>query len=383
MLSRKNAKKLVQIILLLLIFTNIFSVILTHKDAYFSADFSKKFPSIEKAYFNSQYIKKNPDGWIPDEVVNSYAGVKYVQGVSPILIAPDTPPLGRYLIGLSVIWFNNPNIIVLFSAILSLILMYILARQIFRDALLSLIPVTLVSFEPIFKNQLIYTPLLDIMQLAFLLLVLIFFNKGITRRTILFFSISSIFLGAFISTKFFATGLTVVAAMFLVLLYNKLYTKFLPLFYTLPIALGVLLLTYLKEFLRSPHILQFLGIQKWVFLYHKSQLILPFSIWPLLLLNRWYVWYGNDRVISDSQWAISWPILTVLFILTIAVYFMRRLKKNLPLEVLMFWAASYILFFSFGQVASRYFVILIPVLYIVSFYGIVSFFKKYKHENRS
>lgn len=376
MLSKKNANKLMYIALNLLVLGNIISVIVSHPATYFSTNFSSTFQSIEKAYFNSQYIKKNPDGWIPDEVVNTYAGVKYVQGVSPILIAPDTPPLGRYLIGLSVIFFNNPNIIVLISAVLSLCLMYALGMQVFKNSILSLIPVSLFSLEPIFKNQLIYTPLLDIMQLVFLLLVFVFFNKGLIKRALLFFILSSIFLGCFISTKFFATGLTVVTAMFFVLLYNKFYNKLLRMAYSLPLALVVLLLSYVREFVRSPHILPFLGVQKWIFIYHKSQLILPFSIWPLLLLNKWYVWYGNEKVISDSQWSISWPIITVLFLLTSFLYFMKKIKKNISLEVLIFWVISYILFFSFGQVASRYFVILIPILYIVSFYGVISFYKK-------
>jgi len=130
----------------------------------------------------------------------------------------------------------------------------------------------------------------------------------------------------------------------------------------------VLLLSYIRSFILDPNIFSFLGIQKWVFLYHKSQLILPFSIWPLLLLNKWYVWFGDRPVISDPQWRITWPLLTLFTLVTVAYYFLKK-RDNKPVEVIMIWSILYILFFSFGQITSRYLVILFPIFYIVNIYG--------------
>jgi hypothetical protein len=383
-----KAQFVVQAIIILIVLYNIISIVVSRHEIYINYDFSKKYNSLEQSYLSSQYMIKNPKGWIPDEMVNAYAGAKYIRGTSPILIAPDTPPLGRYLIGLSEVLFDNPNYITILSAVASLFFIFILSRQIIKNTTLSLIPACLFSFEALFKNQLIYTPLLDMIQLAFLLPTFIFFNKGLVKSNNRYFLIAGLFLGCFISVKFFATGLTVVAAMGLTLLYNKYFKKIIPLAFASALSVLVLLVSYMVEFVRSPHVLQFLGIQKWVFLYHKSQLILPFSIWPLLLLNKWFVWYGKDPIISDPQWSITWPILTILSIAAVFIYFLKRKKKNLSVEVLLIWISVYILFFSFGQITSRYFVILIPIFYIISVYAVIEAIKfiypnTHTHENCS
>lgn len=365
-------KRIIAIILFFLIFLNVGSAMWGNKEQYFSSDFWKRYPQLHKSYVDSQYANKKATEWIRDEVVNAYAGGAYIKGVSPVLIAADTPPLGRYLIGLSALIFNNENIVTFVFAVLSLVGLYILGTQIFSSKIIALIPVALFSFEPIFKNQLIYTPLLDIIQLAFLLFSFYFFNKGMVskKRTWLLFTAANIFLGLFISTKFFITGITIIAAWYLILLLKKDKKRLIQLTSFLPFSVIVLLLNYVRVFAYGYSFQEFLGIQKWVFLYHKSQLILPFTIWPLILVNKWYVWWGNKPVISDSQWLFTWPIITILSFITIIIYLKNKIPRKSEIEVLMIWIVLYFLFFSFGQISSRYFVILIPILYIVSIYGI-------------
>ena len=375
----KRFRLALQIFLVLIITFNVGNVLWSLKDRYFSTDYWQRFPALMKTYLNSQYVNKHPKGWIPDETVNAYAGGKYIKGENPVLIAADTPPLGRYLIGLSALAFGNENIVILFSAVLSLILMYVLGRQIFASGVLSLIPPLLFSFEPIFKNQLIYTPLLDIIQLVFLLASFILFNRSLSSKTSYMYLLSAnIMLGCFIATKFFITGLTIIGAFYLVLLVKKDKNRLWELTLTLPVSIIILLVSYVRVFAFGYSIHSFLGIQKWVFLYHKSQLILPFSIWPLILFNRWYVWYGNNPVIRDAQWIISWPLVTLLSISTFVLGIVRKIKLNENIRVLIAWIVLYFGFFSFGQITSRYFVILIPVLYIISLYGLIEIYKIYK-----
>ena len=324
-------------------------------------------------------MNKNPAGWVPDEAIQSYSGGAFIRGINPVYVLPDTPPLGKYLIGLSALLFNNENIVILICSILSLVLMYVLSYQVFNSRFLALIPPLLLSFEPIFKNQLVYAPLLDIIQLVFLLSAFIFFNKGLnSSKSLLFLLLANVFVGFFISTKFFITGAIIEAAFYFILFLKKDRKRLLELTLILPIAVFILLLSYIRVFAFGYNIHNFLGIQKWVFLYHKSQLILPFSIWPLILFNKWYVWFGSMPVISDSQWLITWPIITVSTITTALLGILRRIKINENLWVLIAWAILYFAFFSFGQISSRYFVILIPILYIISLYGVVSIYKIYK-----
>ncbi|HVZ58652.1 MAG TPA: glycosyltransferase family 39 protein [Patescibacteria group bacterium] len=317
-------------------------------------------------------MSKHPVAWISDEVVNAYAGGAYIMGVSPIFIGADTPPLGRYFIGISTLIFNNENEINLFFAIGSLVMMYILARRICSTVFAALAPVAFFSSEIIFRNQLLYTPLLDIMQLLVLLCFFYVFMLGFEtkKRKYFYFALASFFLGMFISIKFFATGVTLVAATVILLVIYKKFSQFVDYLITLPIAVGVLLGSYLDTLFSGTKLSHFLGIQKWVFLYHKSQLILPFSIWALLLLNKWYVWWGATPVIHDTQWQVTWPIITVGTVLTGILILSKKIPRSPWVELLLLWSGCYLLFFSFGQIASRYFVILLPVFYICNSYMI-------------
>jgi len=376
--SRK-VKFLVSILFILVIGFNVASTVWSLGTKYFSADYWKRYPVLKQEYLDSQYVNKHPLGWIPDDPVNAYAGGAYVKGVNPVLIAADTPPLGRYLIGISALIFNNENTVNLICVILSLILLYVLSYQIFRSNFLALAPPFLLSFEPILKNQLIYSPLLDIIQLVFILAAFICFNKALnSKKSLLFLFLANVFLGFFISTKFFITGSTIIAAFYLVLLLKKDKRRLLELTLVFPVSIFILLLSYVRALTLGYTLNKFLGIQKWVFLYHKSQLILPFSIWPLILLNKWYVWYGAKPVITDAQWFISWPVVMLLSIITALFGVFKKIKLNENVWVLIAWVILYFAFFSFGQIASRYFVILIPVLYVIALYGIIEIIKVVK-----
>lgn len=357
-------------------------VIYQNRGEYISKNYWQRYPHLKQNYLDSQYTNKHPKGWIPDEDALSYAGGALITGINPTYVIADTPPLGKYLIGLSADIFDNENIITLICALVSLYLLFLIGKQVLGSSLLALIPVVLVSNEPILKNQLIYTPLLDIIQLVFLLASFYFFNKGLSKKIYLFFTLASIFLGCFISTKFFATGITVILTWIVVILFSRRFQLVKPLLITLPLSVFVLIASYFKLFLLHYSLKDILGVQKWIFLYHKSQLILPFSIWPLLLFNKWYVWFGNSPVISDSQWFFTWPILTIGTILTLVCYVFGFIERSILGSVLIFWSVLYLLFFSVGEISSRYLVILIPVMYIVVVYGVVSLIKKYVYKKK-
>ena len=376
---KKHYEIIILCFFILIVIFNLFSAIFQAKNKYFTFNYWSNFQLLKSTYQRSQYVSKHPTAIIPDEIVNSYAAGEYIKGTNPVLVAADTPPLGRYLIGLSIFIFNNENIVTLVFSVLALTLMFFIGRQIFSSSLLAILSPLIFSSEPIFKNQLVYSPLLDIIQLVFLLGCFYYFNKGLnSKKFILYFAVANLFLGLFISTKFFITGLTIAAAFYLILILRKEKERIKIITLTLPISVLVLLLSYARLFAFHYSLKSILGVQKYVFLYHKSQLILPLSIWPLLLFNRWYVWYGKNSISFDHQWLISWPIITIISIVAVVLYVLNKIPKNKNVEVLMAWVIFYVLFFSFGQISSRYFVILLPVLYIISLYGIVSIYNKVK-----
>lgn len=364
-------KRFIFLALLGIIVFNVGSTVWNLREKYFSSNYWQRFPALEKSYLGSQYVNKHPVGWVPDEAIQAYAGGAFIRGMNPIYVLPDTPPLGKYLIGFSALIFNNENAVILLCSIMSLVLLYVLGLQIFNSKLLALISPFFLSFEPFFKNQLVFAPLLDIIQLVFLLSAFIFFNRALnSKKSLLFFFLANVFVGFFISTKFFITGVVIEAAFYLVLLMKKDKKRLLELTLTVPIAVTILLLSYIRVLLLGYPFMKFLGIQKWIFLYHKSQLILPFSIWSLVLFNKWYVWYGSKPIISDPQWLITWPTVTLLTISTTILGIIKKIKLSENMLVLISYSILYFAFFSFGQISSRYLVILIPVLYVISVYGI-------------
>lgn len=378
---KKFLKPIIIIFLLACILYNVVSVILQQPAKYLAHDYWQRFPSLKHAYLDSQYANKHPI-WIVDEVAFAYAGGALIKGENPVFVVPDAPPFGKYLIGLSALIFNNEHIIIIIFALLSLILLYILGLTIFSDTLLGLLPVVLFSSEPIFKNQLIYTPLMDLFQLVFLLSYFLFVNKAflLKKNYSIFFILAGVFLGMFIATKFFISGVTLIAAsvIYLIKYYEK--KKFVIYLLSLPIAIAILLISYARVFAFGYNFHEFLGIQKWVFLYHNGQLILPFSVWPLLFFNQWYVWFGNAPIIHDSQWVLTWPIITLLSFVTIIFYFLKKISQKKEIEVLMLWVVCYLGFLSSGLIFSRYFLILIPILYIIALFGVIELYKRYKHK---
>lgn len=378
-ISKKFFLNCIGILCLIIIIYNVTSTIISQKEKY-SPNYWSRFADLKKMYYDSQYATKHPKGWLPDEAVFSYAGGAYVNGANPILIVPDAPTLGKYLIGFSALIFNNENVIVAMFGVFSLVLLYALSYQVLGNKILSFIPVALFSSESLFKNQFVFMPLMDLFQLVFILSYFLLINKGFVSQkwTILFFVLANIFLGFFISTKFFASGITIMVASLLWTVIHFHVRKFVYLLITFPIASMILLASYIRVFAFGYNFHQFLGIQKWIFLYHKGQLILPFSVWMLLLFNQWYVWFGNKAVISDSQWTALWPFITVFSFITMILYLVKKIERKTEIEILMLWSVCYLLFLSFGDIFSRYFLILLPVFYIISLYGIVQVAKKFE-----
>lgn len=370
-----NLKLLLTVFLLVVILFNVSRTLYQQRDKYFSFDYWQRYSSLKKAYYDSVYANKN-GSWLPDETVYSFSGGALIKGENPILVIPEVPPTGKYLIGLSALLFNNENIIIAFCSIASLIMLFLIGKQVFHSTLIALMPLALLSFEQIFINQLIYIPLLDIIHLLFLLSSFYFFNVALKSKNHIFkfFLLTNLFLGLFISTKFFGIGASVVLAFLVVLTLNRDIRRLKLFSFTLPLSIFILLLSYVRVLALGYPLNKFLGIQKWVFLYTQGHIHSLFSVWPLFFLNQWHVAWGNTPIISDSQWSLTWPIIGVFFFITSVMYLFKKISKNKEIEILIAWVFLYFVFLSFGDANSRYFIILIPIIYLVVIFGTMAFF---------
>lgn len=341
------------------------AIVYEKRDVYFNNNYWKNYSSYKFSYENSQYVKKKNPQIIPDEVFESYAGGAFLKGLNPILITHDHPPLGRYIVSLSILLFQNESLIVIPFFVFSFIGIYLIARRCIGSNILAMVPIVILLNESLFLGKLRFTPLPEIFQFTFIVFSVYFFMKGISsKKPILNFILTSIFLGGVIATRVFALGGVLVFSFMVVLIIFE-RKKIIPFLLTLPLSLVVLILSYFRTILLGASVIDVFGIQKYILAYHKSKFILPFSFWDLLLFNRWHTWWDGNKIISDTNWTIFWPVGLFSAVYLIAKNLFKKLEITKYEWVLIFWLGFYMLFLSMGYTSSRYFMPILPFLYIL------------------
>jgi len=344
------------------------NLVYQRREVLFSRNYSVRYEKFKAAYESSQYVQKVNPGIIPDQTLESYAGGAFLKGINPILIIHDQPPLGRYLIALSIFLFDNSAtlpILLLFGAAYGI---YLIARLILKNRWLALIPLAIFVNEPLFMNKLTIAPLLEPIQLPFIILTLYCFLRGVSGKSTWFwFMTSSVMLGFVISIRYFILGLVLLSACLAYLGLTRKFNKILLTYLvSLPLSLVVLVLSYWQTVRSGYSVLKVFSIQKYIFTYHQSAFIHPFSFWDLLLFNRWHTWWGNQAISSDQQWIILWPIS----ILVIIFFFCIRLGKKVSLsgeeKLIFLWVLFYCGMLSVGYTSTRYFLPLLPFGYILA-----------------
>jgi hypothetical protein len=345
------------------------SQVYEQREKFFSTGYEKTYQSLTEKYNASQYHQKKNPVIMSDAEFEQFAGGAFLKGLNPILIVHDHPPLGRYVVSLSILLFDNAHTIIVFVMLINVLGMYVLSRKVLGSSFLALIPLGLLVNEPIFLTKLEFTPLPEPIQLPFILFAFYFFLRGIeSKKDIGWFLLTAVMLGGVISTRFFVLGTAITGTFILYLfLTYRFKPKTLHFLASLPIALVVLVLSYFRTIMESHSVLQVLSIQKYILDYHKSKFVLPFSFWDLIMFNRWHTWWDNRAIIKDILWVLTWPIATVLtgaFIIQSAIKKLKDITE--PEKVLMLWVLVHVTMLSTGYTSSRYFLPLLPMLYILA-----------------
>lgn len=346
-------------IIMILLYRAIAPVWISYTSPYYTDDIYRGYQS---AYDSSQYRIKENAGLIPDETVFSYAAGAYIRGVDPILINSEHTPLGKYLIGVFILIMKNDKFVVLPSALLVLFSMWLLGKAVLNDAVLALIPVALFATEPLFLGQIRTAPLLDIIQLPWILFAIAAFLWE--RRKGKFF-ITAVMIGLVMATKTIIPGILLIMTFVAFLFLQRKWKHIMQLILWLVISVVIFVASYARTFVSGYTISDFIGFQKWIFLYQKSKLIFPFSVWRLLLFNQWQAWWGDMSILAADDWRWTWPVSTVLGSVAIGLFAFRKVSLSEPITLLILWFAFMSAFLSLGVVSSRFFLPLFPVSYIV------------------
>lgn len=345
----ENEKKIF-IFFLLIFFLHLLFRIYTYKDNYLS-----RFDPVywEQRYNESQWVIGNSKNPIGDDGLFSYAAWKYIHGENPISIVPEYPPLGKYILGISIILFQNQNIFAALTGFFVLFTFYVLNIELFKNKLIAFLPVFLFSIEPLFYEQL-KAPYFDLLYLLFLLLTFLFFLKKN-------YFLSSFFLGCFASIKFPSLVVVVITAIIFYLLLSRNYLSLKKSLISIFLIFIVYIASYFRYFWLGNNIIDFLGFQKWIVNYYligaKGEI---FSIFPLVVFGNWNTWWNG--VIRVAEWNIFWPIIFLASLIYQAQIIIKR-DFSSKFFFLGVWLALLFLFLSIIPVWPRYLLLAIPFMY--------------------
>lgn len=357
-------KKYLSLLLFLCILFRTGWLVYQNRGRYVS-DYWTRYQTLQNVFGQSQYQMKAWKYWIPDETVYSYAGGAYLRGADPIIVESTQPPLGKYLISLSILVTGNENVMVSVFFVLFIIGIYLLCKQVTGSTVISQIVVLLALFERLFTDQITISPLLDIFLITFLVFGIITASLALEKRKPLILLATYACFGAALMTKVWLVGMVFVGpvTLYILLRYTKYYRYVIG---GIIIVLGITLLSYVRMFMDGYNIIQVLLVQKWLYWYQNGKRSGLFTIWPLIFLNRWYVWWGNAPIAQDMNWSVSWPIVIGSGILAGVRILMKpftNVKTSLYLTGIL--TIVYALFMSLGQASARYLLPLLPLVYIL------------------
>ncbi len=351
-----KTKKDILILIILLatatsIFYRIFENMLVYTIPYDYRYFSERFE-------NSQYSQGSEAKFvISDYDLYSYAGYYYINGGEVSRVNFENPPLGKYLIGLSILLFHNQLAINVFYAVFYLVVTYWLGIVLFKDKLIAALGIFILSLDP-YLHQVLKVPMLDFPSGLFFLLGLLFFIKGKNSWQ---YVLSSFFFGISISVKFFPFFFI---AIFCLTLYQFFARRkqFFGYLLSLPAIAIVYLLSYAEFFTRNS-LPAFIRYQWWVVRWRMGNPIVLGNAFQTIFTGSFRPWWPTAETIHSytSEWSLFIPLLVGLTILSILVI----KKEKLPVFLyLLIWV--FLIYINVGTEGG--------LKYLSPFYGLFALF---------
>jgi hypothetical protein len=315
---------------------------------------------VVKNYLRSQDIE-DPNELIKDRIFISdsdiylASGYLYAKGDNPAKYNFQHPPLIKYLFGYSVLLTGNPYWVQLFFGLVFLLLTYFLSSKILKYKWMAVIPSAFILSDPLFGNV-ISGCYLDLGQavfaISFIILALYFPKK--------YFWVG-LSLGLFAGSKFWSTAVMVAGLTYLFkFIIQKEKFNFLQILSTISVSLLVYLLTYTKYFLAGGWLMSFIELQGRIFkfmLSHNSAGQIGGSI--LLFATGFFTPWWKGGVERAVDWSLLWPI----GLISSVVLVIKSKFKGVELFIYLL-PAIYLLLISTGVPFTRYFVIILPFIYI-------------------
>lgn len=347
-------------IILLLFITLFFTANLISRRNAFTTPYNLAY--WQKQFSYSQVIigDKAPY-FFSDAEIYAIVGYKYITGEDPMRLHTEAPPLGKQIIGLSILLFNNPCIINLLLFMLILVILFLISRQIGVSINGSLLVVFLISLDPLIWST-VTEPLLDIPQLFFLSLAILAFLKSLSRNRWLILCQLSV--GFMMATKFYFNGLILLGVFCLASALTGNFRFFLRYILSLPLIALAYVLPYSVSFINGAGIWEFIRFQRWLTTWWAGNARVPWGgIFPIIFQGLWHTWWDKKIIAPVPEWSPFWPGTLIIGLLSLVPALIRR---HFGVLVIWLWCAVYLAFISFSSPFPRYLAALYPFWVILA-----------------
>ncbi len=294
---------------------------------------------------------------------DSYAiiGYKLWRGDDPTSFQPDVPPLGKYLIGLSVLYFGNQNVGGLIFGGLAALTIYWLCTTLNFSLKQALSVQLLLWIDPLFRSHLT-TSNLDIYLLVFIALALACFVRGLRQPN--WFGATLFAIGLATTIKYFPPGLVLVTSMLTYLFILGSFRHFMVFFAYLPLAVAGFILPYGYTLAGKMSLKEFIRFQLWLMSWWGGSSGVKWGgILSVFMLGQWRTWWGNKATIAVPEWTPLWP---TTLLMTLITGWSRIVSRRIEsVSIIWIWCAFYLTFLIFVSSFPRYLLIFIPFVYIL------------------
>ncbi len=340
-------------------------IVFANRALYFS-----RFDAVywKDKYEHSQWKLPLSQRTLGDDGLYLYEGYRLIHGEDPTTLNAEVPPLGKYLIGLSIIMFGNGYVYGLVMSLASVVAFALFTYTLTQTIETTMLTAALLLTDPLISNQFRLT-MLDSQHLLFLSLYLL--SLRIAARAsgaIRLWSViaSGVALGLFAETKF-----PLLAPFLMVIGFITLYSREKTIRHVvafLSAATASYLIPYLPYFLQDHSVIDWLRVQKWILSFYAASGIKSTvgSLFTTLLVNQ------NQNLHSRAyeavrEWSPLWPFITVAGIAQI-IRLVRRKPVTLRSPYVPFVAITgfLLVFFSVIPFWTRYLVIVLPLLYLAT-----------------
>ena len=312
-------------------------------------------------YFRSQDIEDKEDKikdriFLSDSEIYLATGYLYAKGEDPTKFNFQHPPLVKYLFGFATLFFGNPYWVQIFFALFLIFLTYLLGKMAFKKREVAFLASLFLVFDPLLKDnitQLLLDPAQAVFSLFYIILALYFPNN---------FLLNGFVLGLLFASKFWSSSLLLVVFIFL---YRKFLIKekvdYKNMFLSFLVAFFTFSLTYIKTFIDYGGLFNIflfeLKMLKFM-LSHNTTSIFGNNL-ILFFSGHFVSWWEKGRILKADIWNFFWSLGFIFGILQIKN--IKRLEKK---DFIFIFPIFYFLINLFNAPFSRYFLIILPFIYL-------------------